>query len=325
MTIIIGCGVSGLTTGIVLLEAGYSNVRIVAAKLPPHTTSNKAAAIWFPYQANPQDLVLKWSMESYHIFEALAQKAETGIHFVDWCVLEQLPSGENPWWAVALPPYAYRKAAIEELPKGYTQGFITHVPMIETPIYMQYLLQQFEAMGGQIEVKKVDSVEGLLKKNPQAVIVNCSGLGAKKLCNDEALFPIQGHIVQVEATEQDFNEIGYMVDEDGVNAVAYMMPRKDCVILGGTVEVNQSSLEVEKDVVADILRRCQNLQPKLKDRKVVGSYVGLRPGRSVIRLEKEKNLPVVVHNYGHGGSGFTVSWGCAKEVLQLVLKCKILP
>ncbi|MGB1243134.1 MAG: FAD-dependent oxidoreductase [Chitinophagales bacterium] len=323
MVIIIGAGVSGLTTGIALLETGYSNVKIVAVNLPPHTTSNKAAAIWFPYQANPQDLVLKWSMESYVVLEALSHQIQTGIHMVDWCVLEQLSSGQTPWWTVGLPPHAYRKAAIEELPKGYTQGFMTHVPMIETPIYMSYLLQQFEAMGGQIEVRKVESIEGLLKENPQAVIVNCSGLGAKKLCDDEALFPIQGHIVQVETTEQDFKKIGYLADEDGVNSMGYMMPRKDCVILGGTVEAHQSSLEVDESVVADILRRCQNLQPKLKGRKVLDTYVGLRPGRSVIRLEKEKGLPIV-HNYGHGGSGFTVSWGCAKEAVRLVSECKML-
>ncbi len=324
MFILIGCGVSGLTTGISLIEAGYSNVRIVAANLPPHTTSNKAAAIWFPYQANPQDLVLKWSMESYTILEALSHQTNTGVHMVDWCVLEQLPFGESPWWTIGLPPHSYRKAAIEELPKGYTQGFITHVPMIETPTYMDYLLQRFEAMGGQIEVRKIESIEGLLKENPQAVIVNCSGLGAKTLCNDEELFPIQGHIVQVETTEQDSKEIGYMADEDGINSMGYMMPRKDCVILGGTAEVNQSSLEVDESVVADILRRCQNLQPNLKGRKVIDAYVGLRPGRSVIRLEKEQNL-AVVHNYGHGGSGFTVSWGCAKGAVRLVGECKTKP
>ncbi len=312
---ILGCGVSGLTTGICLLEAGYTDVQIIAAQLPPHTTSNKAAAIWFPYKVNPQDLVLKWSMESYAIYQELAKDTATGVHFVDWFVLEQSLTDEAPWWAAELPPNAYRKAEQSELPKGYAQAHIANVPMIETPIYMQYLLQRFKEKGGLIEIRRINSFEEVLQENAESVLINCTGLGAKNLCEDIGVYPIQGHIVQLEAATNE--EIRYLADEAGQNALAYMMPRKDCIVLGGTAEAHQYDLEVNEQVVADILERCERLQPKLKGRKVLGSYVGLRPYRSEIRLERELHRPIV-HNYGHGGSGFTVAWGCAKEVLELV-------
>lgn len=314
-TIILGCGVSGLSTGICLLEAGYASVKIIAAQLPPHTTSDKAAAIWFPYKANPQDLVLKWSMESYRVFEELAKDDGTGVSFVEWFELKEKIPDEIPWWAVELPASAYRKAQQSELPKGYSHANVVRVPMIETPIYMPYLLQQFEKKGGKIEQKRIADLEEVLEENPQTFLINCTGLGSRELCEDSEVYPIQGHIVQLEA---DINqEIRYLADEEGRNALAYMMPRKDCIVLGGTAEAHQADLTVDKEVVADILERCELLQPKLKGRKVMNSYVGLRPFRSVIRLEQEKNRPIV-HNYGHGGSGFTVSWGCAKEVLRLL-------
>jgi D-amino-acid oxidase len=66
--IIIGCGVSGLSCGIRLLEAGFDGVKIVARELPPHTTSNRAAAVWYPYKAYPEDKVLGWSATTFQVF-----------------------------------------------------------------------------------------------------------------------------------------------------------------------------------------------------------------------------------------------------------------
>ncbi|RVE48652.1 hypothetical protein evm_006723 [Chilo suppressalis] len=48
-------------------------------------------------------------------------------------------------------------------------------------------------------------------------------------------------------------------------------------------------------------------------------WVGLRPGRHEIRLEAEEQRgKLIVHNYGHGGSGLTLFWGCADNVLDIV-------
>jgi D-amino-acid oxidase len=51
---------------------------------------------------------------------------------------------------------------------------------------------------------------------------------------------------------------------------------------------------------------------------VLEHKVGLRPGRPEIRLEREDGPIPRIHNYGHGGSGITLSWGCAEETLRLV-------
>jgi len=48
--------------------------------------------------------------------------------------------------------------------------------------------------------------------------------------------------------------------------------------------------------------------------------VGLRPSRKEVRLEIESlsSGRWAIHNYGHGGAGVTLSWGCADEVTRIV-------
>ena len=75
--------------------------------------------------------------------------------------------------------------------------------------------------------------------------------------------------------------------------------------------------------VSDLLKGSKRLEDESYEdyntvMKMVEDLVGLRPGRMEVRLEREeKNGKYLIHNYGHGGSGVTLSWGCADEVVEL--------
>jgi D-amino-acid oxidase len=70
-------------------------------------------------------------------------------------------------------------------------------------------------------------------------------------------------------------------------------------------------------VAADIVRRATALVPEVAQARILRHRVGLRPARPEVRLERDGD---VIHCYGHGGAGVTLSWGCADEVLGLLEK-----
>src|SRR6185436_14734540 len=153
--LIIGCGVSGLSCGIRLLEAGFVT-QIWARDLPPRTTSNVAAAVWYPYKAYPEHLVVGWSATTYADFVQLAQVPGTGV--IQRTGIEIFPwQAEDPWWRAAVPGFRYATAA--ELPEGYSSGYVFEAPVIEMPMYLSYLIWRFESLGGQITVRALASVD----------------------------------------------------------------------------------------------------------------------------------------------------------------------
>jgi D-amino-acid oxidase len=111
-----------------------------------------------------------------------------------------------------------------------------------------------------------------------------------------------------------------MIDDEGPNALAYVLPRPDVTVLGGTAEEGDWERRPRPETTCAILEKARLLDPRLETAEYVGAAVGLRPGRREVRLELD-TLPSgrpLVHDYGHGGSGFTLSWGCAEEVARLV-------
>jgi D-amino-acid oxidase len=147
--------------------------------------------------------------------------------------------------------------------------------------------------------------------------VNCAGVGARGLARDETLEPVRGQVAYVRTGAS----LRFVVDETGPNALAYVLPRPDVVVLGGTAELGDWELRPREETTRDILERARRLQPELADATLVGTAVGLRPARPEVRLERDATGDgrPLVHDYGHGGSGFTLSWGCADEVAELVL------
>ena len=308
--LILGSGVSGLTCGVRLLEAGFS-VRIKAHTLPPHTTSNVAPAYWYPYKVAPRERVLGWAAFSYAKLTSLSLVPGSGVSMSSLLKLFEEPVDE-PFWKPAVR--AFRRARPVELPPGYADGFVTEVPRIETPVYMRYLEDRFVELGGELEKleREAASIEELMGDRP--ILINCAGLGAGKLCRDENTFPIRGQIVIV----KNIGLERITSVDTGRQAPIYIVPRDGDCILGGTAEENDWDLSVNPETSKKIIEKCTAIEPTLVNAEILGHRVGLRPGRTEVRLELEE-LPggrAVIHDYGHGGAGFTLSWGCAEEVLN---------
>ncbi len=312
--VVLGCGVSGLSCGIRLLEQGFE-VTILARELPPQTTSNKAAAIWFPYKVQPEQRVLKWGQHSLDEFYRLAEFQESGVSLIKLVELFDRPA-PNPWWKTAVR--RFDRLATDELPPGYQAGFTVEVPLIETPLYLPYLMSRFEGLGGLIQQRTITSLAQL---EPETrLIINCTGLGAGQLAGDPHVYPIRGQIMQVQAPAVPHC---FMAETDP-QAPLYIIPRRNDCILGGTAQEHDDSIEVDPATARRILTACQQLTSSLYESKILEHLVGLRPGRTEVRLEVEpvSERCTVIHNYGHGGAGFTLSWGCAQEVIELALQQK---
>jgi D-amino-acid oxidase len=185
--------------------------------------------------------------------------------------------------------------------------------VVEMPVYLSYLLDRFSDAGGHVERRAVSSLEELVDGR---VVVNCAGLGARELVGDTSMEPIRGQIARV----RNPGLSRFVLDEGNPEGVTYVVPRSEDCILGGTAEEGEWDTEPDPGTAAGILRRCTALEPRLAGAEILEHKVGLRPGRPEIRLEREdaNHGPPRVHNYGHGGSGVTLSWGCAEETLRLV-------
>jgi D-amino-acid oxidase len=320
---VIGAGVSGLTCAVLLAENGYRTA-IYAEETGPHTTSATAGAIWFPYDVEPFEAALAWALESYRVFDELCRPG-TGVSMIELRTFCRNGKIQIPEWAHQLGATLLDQSAIsrEFMRSGrpgsqskrkriFSDGFTMRVPLIDTTIYLNYLFDCFAAGGGEMKthtrLERFDEVPGDFE-----IVVNCAGIGAQRLVPDPDLEPHRGQVVIVPNLALP---CAVMCDEA---PLMYAIPRSNDCLFGGTNDLSDSR-QPDPATTDAILDECSRVL-NIKRPRVLAERVGLRPfRRSGIRLEADrlgKNRRVI-HNYGHGGSGFTLSWGCAREVLRLV-------
>lgn len=311
IAIVLGAGVSGLSTGVLLLKNGYK-VTIWAKDLPPNTTSNKAAAVWYPYLCFPRDKAIPWAKTTFEFLQKeFINEPATGCIFRTMTEMFDKPQPE-PWWAEAFPGKIERPKK-EELPDGYVDAYRIKSIVIDTGLYMGYLMEMFRSLGGVVIQKEVKDIQDALQDSD--IVINCTGLGSKDLFQDNKLFPVRGQMIKIKAA--GFDQV--VVDDEGINALSVVVPRVNDIMLGGTAQENNWNTEVDPNDTKEILRKVALIAPKLKNIEVISEQVGLRPAREEVRLEAENyGSKIVIHNYGHGGAGFTISWGCAQDVLRIV-------
>jgi D-amino-acid oxidase len=309
--LVVGAGVAGLTTAISLAEAGLS-VTIRTDALPGQTTSVAAGAVWGVVKAGPPDRALEWGRTGLEVLAKLAAEPGTGVRIAAGREVSRGPL-EPYFWTHLLTDL--RACEESELPDGFRDGWHYTAPVATMPVYLDYLRARFERAGGTLEVSRVASLSALAGTAP--VIVNCSGAAARDLVPDPAVVPVRGQVVI--AANPGIEE--FLINRDPEPPwIVYMFPHGDQILLGGTNEEGNSDTEPKPEVARTILAGCAAIEPRLRGVEILGHRVGLRPWRPEVRLESEPLSGCVLwHNYGHGGAGVSLSWGCAAEIARSVL------
>lgn len=299
--VVVGAGVVGLSCAVRLLEAGHT-VDVVARDLPLETTSAVAAALWYPFRAFPVERVTAWSATGYRELAALAGVDGAGVRMLPGTELLRSRT-EDPWWREAVPSLT-RVAAVGP---PYADGWSFDAPVVEMPVYLPWLVHRIEDLGGTVTRMALPALPDRAE-----VVVNATGLGARRMAEDPSVVPVRGQVVYVEQVGLD----RWWLDS---SQPTYVVPRSHDVVVGGTDEEGEWDRTPDPEVAARLLRRAAELVPELARARVLRHKVGLRPARPEVRLEAEERGDMrVVHCYGHGGAGVTLSWGCAEEVSALV-------
>jgi D-amino-acid oxidase len=310
--VVVGAGVSGLTSALCLAEAGWQ-VRVWTAAMPKQTTSVVAGAVWAPPRpAERATKTLTWTEYSLGVFRELAANPDTGVRMAPAMSVGELTPTEAMSSAAQLIP-DLRPAEPADLPEGFRVGFRATLPMIDMPHYLDYLTQRLAAAGCEIEEHPVQSLAEVADAAP--IVVNCSGLGARALVGDDTVRPLFGqHVVLANpGLQQLFLEIN-----TGPEWVCYF-PHPQRVVCGGISIPDRWDTTAEPDITERIVARCRRIEPRLAGAEVIETITGLRPDRPSVRVEAEPlERARCIHNYGHGGNGVTLSWGCARDVVRLV-------
>ncbi|MGW2445020.1 FAD-dependent oxidoreductase [Streptomyces sp. NPDC001675] len=299
--IVVGGGVAGLTTAVVLAESGRP-VRVWAREPAERTTSAVAGGLWWPYRIEPEPLVGAWALESLAVYEELAARpGETGVRLVEGVHAGTRLDGLGAW--------AGRVPGLRAVP----EGLAARLPVIDMPAHLAWLRERLAKAGGTVEEREVTD----LAAAPAGAVVNCTGLGSRSLVPDPAVRPVRGQLVVV---ENPGVTTWYTSVDHSSAASVYFIPQPGVLLLGGTAEEGDWSLEPDPATAGAIVARCAEIRPEIAGARILAHRVGLRPARDAVRLER-RSLPdgrPLVHNYGHGGAGITVAWGCAREAAGLV-------
>jgi D-amino-acid oxidase len=306
---VVGAGVIGLTTAIVAQAAGFG-VTLYSELATMATTSAKAAASVKPTMFEWSEAAQRMLERSWESFaEIAAQSPEAGVRtHVHW-EASDLPTAA-PWYLRVMGDPTFHEQP--EIPGGYPFGWRFCTFFVDTPIFLPWLVAHFQAAGGETAPPcRFASLEEFAAL-PHDVVFNCTGLGARALCDDHALTPVRGQIAVV----GPHPEMDWSIKHD----TFYVYPRRDDTVLGGTNEADVWDEATVPETIGAILRANQRILPHLRPSDVRRTYAGLRPYRAGgMRVEVQSlDGKPIVHNYGHGGAGITFSWGSAREAVGLV-------
>lgn len=249
---VIGCGVMGLSTAVLMQQQGW-RVTIYAKDVPPHTTSNVAGGLWGPHAvSDPGRTTAAYEAQFVRAARIAHERFQEmvgdhyGVRWVDNYVLSDQPQPQ-PWFEAGTQDLypGSRVLTTEEYPFPQLNARRHKTLLIEPHTYLRALLRDFYLAGGRLIVRELIDRDDLTTL-PEPLLFNCTGLGAAELVDDEEMVPIRGQLsFLVPQPEVDYTVIA---------GDLYMFPRSDGILLGGTHERGDWSLEPDTTTRDRIVR-----------------------------------------------------------------------
>ncbi|KAI1788586.1 FAD dependent oxidoreductase [Ganoderma leucocontextum] len=299
----------------------------------------------------------KWCMVSYHIWDAIAAKPdlarEAGVSVKpsDFFFPFRVETDANQLSkmkeiaASGVRGFRHTPAIIKErdINKDYgaVDAYELLAPVIDTDRAMIWLMDLVQRKGARFVTRTIngdllDQEQALRAEFAADIIINATGIAGTELAGDPSCYPIRGGLIRVINDGKDFPVIdaALSISADVANEIVFLVPRNDKIlIIGGITEAHKGELDytLETPIIKRMRDRAEAFLPQLKRARLDPDYPisqGLRPFRKQnVRVERELRPVVgesltkhsrIIHTYGHGGAGWSLSFGCAGDVLAMV-------
>eukprot|EP00892_Ulva_mutabilis_P009471 jgi/Ulvmu1/6897/UM031_0103.1 len=331
---VLGSGIMGLTTALQIKQRwGDVSVDVIFESTLVESTSHGAGGLWEPYQieGSADEDINRWGGATYSHFQELLLSPDCNKSGVQFLACHQIftqafldahgGAVAAPSWAPIVHNYVVH-APGDALQLYGSHGEIAQMHefgtyVVDQPRYLHFLKARLEEDHEGVTLKhaRAQSFEEVAELGYQCVF-NCTGWGAHEIAADADMIPVRGQVRRMYAPWQKH---AVMLDKE-----FYILPNVDSVVVGGT---QQRGLERTKPVAADakkIWAAAVRMWPGIAGADPIDEWAGVRPVRtSGVRIERELieapaggSVPLV-HNYGHGGSGITLHWGCVQQALEL--------
>jgi glycine/D-amino acid oxidase-like deaminating enzyme len=222
------------------------------------------------------------------------------------------------------------------------------------PVYFSALYHSVFAHQDKTELKIMTLSNKDLQTLPHDILINCGGLSAANLFDDSETMIYKGHLVTVKGAPPLESENGQTISYNFSPGAKYYSTTKNetqdiyCYsrnnewVFGGSrikgfvqnqnqwvgdsisnsfveidgIQIPSQILDLNSEIIAHTFgidtRKYLNRKAKLGYRFIRNEQDGLRIDHEELHGKK------IIHNYGHGGAGVTLSWGCAKKVVDLL-------
>ncbi|KAJ5609948.1 hypothetical protein N7510_006667 [Penicillium lagena] len=350
--VVLGAGVSGLTTAYLLSKDPSNKITVLAKHMPGdydiEYASPWAGANYIPYgilTGKEGSVHQQWEIATLAPLKELAEKhPEAGVHFLGTIIYNRTNDQHsaigqlfselvqpNPWYKDVVPDF--KALPKDKLDQGINNAQTFTSVCINSPVYLSWLVGQCAKAGTVFKRATLKNITDAASEHHLGqkadVVINCTGLSSKFLNGvlDDKLYPARGQVVVVR------NDPGLMSSvsgtDDGDDEALYFMTRAlgGGTVLGGSYQKHNWDALPGLNLANRIMKRAIVSAPQLVQKgqgieglDIIRHGVGLRPLREGGPGVEKDNVGGVniAHNYSHGGFGYQASFGCAEAAVSLV-------